>query len=115
MDKFNGQSVWTIEGEVAVLTLTVRVPIARVNNCLEGKQLKAAEKITDVKKAFTNACYTSARTEIEPLQGVVQTAGSQQFSCQLQVFAAGVKLAGEVDTISPADYAKLQTAGGKRV
>ena len=115
MDKFNGSSVWTMEGEVAVLTLTVRVPLARVNNCLEGKQLKAAEKITDIKKAFTNACYTSARTEIEPLQGVVQTAGSQQFSCQLQVFAAGVKLQGEADTISPADYAKLQAAGGNRV
>ena len=115
MDKFNGSSVWTIEGEVAVLTLTVRVPIARVNNCLQGKQLKAAEKITDVKKAFTNACYTSARTEIEPLKGVVQTAGIQQFSCQLQVFAAGVKLQGEVDTISAADYAKLQTAGASRV
>ena len=115
MEKFNGSSVWTMEGEVAVLTLTVRVPLARVNNCLEGKQLKAAEKITDIKKAFTNACYTSARTEIEPLQGVVQTAGSQQFSCQLQVFAAGVKLQGEADTISAAEYAKLQAAGGNRV
>ena len=115
MDKFNGSSVWAVEGDTAILTLTVRVPLARVNNCLQGKQLKAAEKITDVKKAFTNACYTSARTEIEALQGVVSTAGSQQFSCQLQVFAAGVKLQGEADTISPADYARLQGAGGSRV
>ena len=115
MDKFKGTSVWAVEGDDAVLTLTVRVPMARVNNCLQGKQLKAAEKITDIKKAFTNACYTSARTEIEPLQGVVQTAGGQQFSCQLQVFAAGVKLQGEADTISADEYARLQGAGGSRV
>ena len=115
MQAFEGTSVWGVEGDMAVLTLEVKIPMARINNCLQGKQLKAAEKITDIKKAFTNACYTSARCEIEALQGVVRTAGSQQFSCQLQVFAAGVKLQGEADTISADEYAKLQGAGGSRV
>ena len=118
MEKFNGSSVWTIEGENAVLTLKVRIPLARVNNCLQGKQLKAAEKVTDAAKAFTNACYTSARCIIEPLAGTEQTSQEQVFSAQLQVFSAGAPLAnagaGAV-AISASEYAKLQTAGASRV
>lgn len=116
MNDFQGVSSWErLEGGMARLTLIVDVPIDRINNCLQGKQLKAAEKITDAKKAYTNACYTSPRGAIAACEGVVKTAGQQQFSCQLQVFAAGVKLAGEADTISAADYLKLQAAGGSRV
>ena len=118
MEKFNGSSVWTMEGTDAVLTLTVRIPLARVNNCLQGKQLKAAEKVTDAAKAFTNACYTSARCVIASLKGTEETTQEQIFSAQLQVFSAGAPLAnagaGAV-AISAAEYAKLQSAGASRV
>ena len=118
MQAFDGTSVWTVEGEVAVLTLTVRIPLARVNNCLQGKQLKAAEKVTDAAKAFTNACYTSARCIIASLKGTEDTAQEQIFSAQLQVFSAGAPLANAgagAIAISAAEYAKLQTAGASRV
>ena len=118
MDTFNGQSSWKVEGADAVLTLTVRIPLARVNNCLQGKQLKAAEKVTDAAKAFTNACYTSARCIIASLKGTEETVQEQIFSAQLQIFSAGAPLAnagaGAVP-ISAGEYAKLQTAGASRV
>ena len=116
MQAFDGISVWTVDGEDAVLTLTVRIPMARVNNCLQGKQLKAEQKITDVSKAFTNACYTSAKSLISALTGTVRTTQAQTFSAQLQVYANGVPLAnGTADTITPAEYAQLKSAGGSRV
>ena len=118
MENFNGQSSWAVEGTDAVLTLKVRIPLARVNNCLQGKQLKAAEKVTDASKAFTNACYTSARCVIASLAGTEDTTQEQVFSAQLQVFSAGAPLAnagaGAV-AISASEYAKLQTAGASRV
>ena len=118
MEKFHGQSHWTMEGTDAVLTLTVRIPLARVNNCLQGKQLKAAEKVTDAAKAFTNACYTSARCIIASLAGTEETQQEQVFSAQLQVFSAGAPLANAgagAIAISASEYAKLQTAGASRV
>ena len=116
MDTFNGKSVWAVEGTDAVLTLTVRIPLARVNNCLQGKQMKADEKITDIKKAFTNACYTSARCIIASLTGTERTAQAQVFSAQLQVFASGVPLAdASAVSISTAELAQLKASGGNRV
>ena len=116
MQNFDGQSVWAVEGTDAVLTLTVRIPMARINNCLQGKQLKAAEKVTDAAKAFTNACYTSARCIIASLGGTVRTAQAQTFSAQVQVFASGVPLANaSAVSISPAEYAALIASGGARV
>ena len=116
MQAFDGDSSWSVEGTDAVLTLTVRIPLARVNNCLQGKQLKAADKVTDAAKAFTNACYTSARCIIATLTGTARTAQAQVFSAQLQVFASGVPLANaSAATISPAEYAALIASGGNRV
>ena len=116
MQAFDGQSSWAVEGTDAVLTLTVRIPMARINNCLQGKQLKAADKVTDAAKAFTTACYTSAKCIIAVLTGTVRTAQAQTFSAQLQVFANGVPLAnGTATSISPAEYAALIASGGNRV
>ena len=116
MNIFDGISGWKVEGEEAVLTLTVRIPLARINNCLLGKQLKAAEKVTDASKAYTNACYTSARCAIEAPTGTVRTAQPQAFSAQLQVFASGVPLSGGTSsTISASEYAALIAQGGARV
>ena len=116
MENFAGQSSWAVDGTDAVLTLEVRIPMARINNCLLGKQMKADEKITDIKKAFTNACYTSAKCIIAVLTGTVRTAQAQTFSAQLQVFANGVPLAnGTVPTVSTAELAALVASGGARV
>ena len=116
MNVFDGISSWAVEGEDAVLTLTVRVPLARINNCLLGKQLKAAEKVTDASKAYTNACYTSARCAIEAPTGTVRTTQPQIFSAQLQVFASGVPLSGgATSSISASEYAALIAQGGARV
>ena len=116
MQAFDGSSVWRVEGEVAILTLEVKIPMARINNCLLGKQLKAADKVTDAAKAFTTACYTSAKCIIAVLTGTVRTAQAQTFSAQLQVFANGVPLAnGTATSISPAEYAALIASGGNRV
>ncbi len=116
MQEFDGKSEWTVDGVDAVLTLTVRIPMARINQCLQGKQLKAEAKITDIAKAYTNACYTSAKSLIKALTGTVRTTQAQTFSAQLQVYANGVPLAnGTADTISPAEYAQLIANGGARV
>ena len=116
MQNFEGTSVWRVEGDMAVLTLEVKIPMARVNNCLQGKQLKADDKITDIKKAFTNACYTSARCIIATLTGTARTAQAQVFSAQLQVFASGEPLTNaSAVTISTAELAQLKASGGNRV